>query len=152
MVGTINLVNQFGDKSLNKIDGQPGSADKTIATTITWDGTPPGTLAAAKYSWSQVADLVFVNFRLEYDVAGATNTQVLINAPADLPVPAALTDWDVSEAGVAGNGFLTTNMLAVGAASAANIIKDAGGLIQFRIASTSQSSKGAIGTFVYKAA
>jgi len=152
MTGTINLINQFGEKSINKIDGQPGSNDKTIASTIAWDGTPPSTLAAAKYDWAQVGRLVVVNFRLEYDVAGTTNTQVLINIPADLPEPAALTDWDVSEAGVAGNGFLSTNMLAVGATPSANIIKSAGGVTQFRIASTSQSSKGAIGTFVYLAA
>jgi len=53
----------------------------------TWTGTGPSGSTTHKYRWSQVHNTVTVAIQLSYSVAGATNTQVLIDIPTDCPTP-----------------------------------------------------------------
>lgn len=79
------------------------STEADIASSITWDGTPPSSLVAAKYRWGRVGGLVTVQFRLEYGVAGTTNTSLTIAAPSDLPLPWFPSGTGASEAIDAGS-------------------------------------------------
>jgi len=73
-------------------------AEQSIASTITWDGTPPTTVVNNTYEWSQNYKTVTARFSLNYTNAGTTNTQVTIALPADLPTPA-------TPAGLSGNNI-----------------------------------------------
>lgn len=62
-------------------------AEQNIASTITWDGTPPSTIVNNTYHWSQKYKEVTARFSLNYSSAGTTNTTVTIALPADMPTP-----------------------------------------------------------------
>lgn len=88
------------------------SNEAAIASTISWNGTPPSGASSVRYRWRQVGDLVFFSMRLEYATPGASNSELDITLPADMPVPAVLTGTSSNEmvcplSGAMSAGFLT---------------------------------------------
>lgn len=84
---------------------------------VAWDGTPPSGTAAIRYRWSQTTNLVNFSFRLDYVVAGATNSQVTIQIPASMPTPVDLSGGGGTEFTAANvSGALAT--VTTGAATA----------------------------------
>jgi len=62
-------------------------ASQTLSSGITWNGTPPSGTTNHQYRWCQIGNLVTFYATLVYGTAGATNSQVTITLPADLPTP-----------------------------------------------------------------
>jgi hypothetical protein len=66
-----------------KLAGASGSVFE--ASDVTWNGTSP-TGGTERYQFSKVGNLVFFDFRLDYGVAGSSNSSVTIAIPSDMPV------------------------------------------------------------------
>lgn len=86
-----------------------GSNEAAIASTIAWGGTPPSGTTSVRYRWRQVGDIVYFNMRLDYSVAGTTNTGVVITKPSDMPVPAHLSGHDSGELISQLQGFISAD-------------------------------------------
>ena len=67
-------------------------AEQTYSGTITWGTTAPTTLLANNYQWQQVGKLVTVTIKISYNT-GATNSQVTLSLPTDMPTPASPTGF-----------------------------------------------------------
>jgi hypothetical protein len=86
------------------------TAEQTLPSgTITWTGTPPATLTANNYRWTQYLNVVTVRFVLVYTTVGTTNTNVTFDLPSDLPVPEQPTGLTSNNMVIASGqgGFLT---------------------------------------------
>lgn len=82
-------------------------AEAAIASTITWvGGSAPSGTTHVRYQWEQIGNFVHYVFRLEYSVAGGSNTAVTIAKPADMPTPAFLTGTGVSDIVAPAFGFI----------------------------------------------
>jgi hypothetical protein len=62
-------------------------------STISWTGTAPTNPISLNYKWSQIGSLVTVRFNLVYTTAGASNGQVIITLPTDMPTPATISGF-----------------------------------------------------------
>ena len=63
-------------------------ASQTLSgSLITWNGTPPSGTTNHQYRWNQTGTLVTFYATLLYTTGGASNTQVTIALPSDLPTP-----------------------------------------------------------------
>jgi hypothetical protein len=58
-----------------------------LSSGITWNGTPPSGTQTHQYRWNRIGNLVTLYVTLLYTTAGASNSQVIIVLPADLPTP-----------------------------------------------------------------
>jgi hypothetical protein len=67
------------------------------STFVEWDGTAPSGTETLRYRWQQIANYVNFSFRLQYTVAGVTNSTVVIQLPNDMPVPVDLTGGGSAE-------------------------------------------------------
>lgn len=87
-------------------------AEQTYTGTIVWSGggAPSGS-TTHRYRWSQVHNTVTVAIQLSYSVAGATNTQVLMDIPTDCPAPTKPTGF------TAGSDILYWGSGAIGTAT-----------------------------------
>ena len=83
------------------------SAQKAYTGTIVWTGTtaPSGTTNHS-YQWSQIGKLVTLRINLDYSVAGAALTQVLMNLPSDCPTPVVPTNAGATHVIVYGSGAI----------------------------------------------
>lgn len=64
--------------------------DKGIQTytgTFTWNGTAPTSISNGGYQWTQVGKYVTLQMYFTWTNAGATNSQVTMTLPTDLPAP-----------------------------------------------------------------
>jgi len=73
-------------------DGGTVGSSKVIASTITWDGTPPSGTTSLRYAWQRVGNVVQFWMRLKYSVAGANNSNFVVELPSDMPAPYILAD------------------------------------------------------------
>jgi hypothetical protein len=73
-------------------DGGTVGSSKVIASTITWDGTPPSGTTSLRYAWQRVGNVVQFWMRLKYSVAGVTNSNFVVALPSDMPAPYILAD------------------------------------------------------------
>lgn len=71
--------------------------DATYSGTATWDSTPPSGTTSHRYSWQKQGAVVTFTVRLNYAVAGATNSSVSITFPAGMPTPVYLTGVAASD-------------------------------------------------------
>jgi hypothetical protein len=78
--GIMPLV-RLGDRGTGPTGGSLNPAD------ITWNGTAPSGTAALQYRWQRIGNMVFFDFRLNYAVAGVTNSSLIILLPTDMPAP-----------------------------------------------------------------
>ncbi|CAB5218805.1 hypothetical protein UFOVP215_22 [uncultured Caudovirales phage] len=62
-------------------------AVQTLSGGITWTGTAPSGTTNHSYRWNQVGKLVTLNATISYGTAGASNTQLTLVLPSDLPTP-----------------------------------------------------------------
>ena len=85
------------------------STQKAYTGTITWTGTtaPSGTTNHT-YQWSQIGKLVFLRINLDYSVAGAALTQLIMTFPSDCPAPLIPTNVGATNVIVYCSGALTT--------------------------------------------
>lgn len=124
---------------------------QNIATTITWNGTPPSGSATTVYTWERIGNLVIARFRLEYATAGTGNTTLSIIKPADMPNPAAATGYGTGEIGAPGYGVVAT-LPTGGSAVYRAWITDASGVYEFDLIFASANYRFAAATFIYTAA
>ena len=82
-----------------------GIAEDDI-TTVVWDGTPPS-VGAEKYRWSQSGNIVFFEFRLDYATVGASNSDVTITLPTDMPTPAVFASQGNDELHSSCSGYIS---------------------------------------------
>jgi hypothetical protein len=89
-------------------------AVQTLSGGITWTGTAPSGTTNHSYRWSQIGKLVTFNATLIYGTAGATNTQVTIALPSDLPTPESPTGLTAAtEMQYFGSGTMNTSKTAI---------------------------------------
>lgn len=122
------------------------SINQTIASGITWDGTPPSSTKTEIMSWQKIGKYVFVDIRLEYASAGSANTQVTIDIPVGMPLPLDLggvADGEIITAGQ-GRGY-TTNMQAAGTVASAGVYKASAAASGYRLILKGLGSIAAIG-------
>lgn len=108
------------------------SNELALTSTITWNGTPPSNPTALRYRWRQVGDIVFFAMRLEYATPGATNSQLDIAVPADMPRPAVLTGTSSNEMATAIEGFMSAGFLSAPSLSKTFLKDDNAGGYVFR--------------------
>ncbi len=107
-----------------------GATDETVASTVTWDGTPPAT-GTLKCSWKRLNGVVFYTIRLEYAVAGTTNSSCVIALPTGMPAPLLLTGIGASDVIAAATGFISASATSVPALSKAYFKRDGSGGYEF---------------------
>ena len=89
-------------------------AVQTISSGISWNGTSPSGTANHSYRWNQVGKLVTFNATLNYGTAGASNTQLTLTLPSDLPTPESPTSLtNASEILYFGTGSMNTTTTGV---------------------------------------
>ncbi len=134
------------------------AAEGAVTGTITWNGTPPSSTSTLRYWWQQVGQMVIIQYRLQYLVAGSTITTLDIDLEAGAPLPADVT-------GVVDGGWLETGSCnlftsATGSSGASNssrcvMFKNTASATGYRIGisgATSGSYLGATITISYLAA
>lgn len=63
-----------------------GPAGALLASgNLAWNGTTPSGGTNRRYRWERIGNIVFFDFRLDYDVAGTSNSSVTITLPSDMP-------------------------------------------------------------------
>lgn len=63
----------------------PGT--QTYTLTPIWNGTPPSGVTTHTFAFTQIGKMVSLVIRLNYSVAGVTNSAVQIPIPSDCPIP-----------------------------------------------------------------
>lgn len=108
--GVMKLVNTTGGgiATLGDVVAQTIASDAAIASTVTWNGTPPSGASSLRYYWTKSNRICHFSLRLEYATAGTTNSSLTIAFPSDMPLPLDMTGWSASEIGVAIPCILST--------------------------------------------
>ena len=103
-------------------------------SSVTWDGTAPSS-GAEKYRWSRTGNIVFFEFRLDYSVAGVTNSALTIDIPSDMPEPLGLSPQANDELHSAMSGYMSDakNAAAIPGLSKVRSAKTVAGDYQFKI-------------------
>ena len=87
---------------------------QTISSGISWNGTSPSGTANHSYRWNQIGKLVTFNATLNYGTAGASNSQLTLTLPSDLPTPESPTSLtNASEILYFGTGSMNTTTTGV---------------------------------------
>lgn len=109
--------------------------DTALSATVTWNSTPPSGTESKRYRWERVGSLVHFQIRLEYSVAGTTNSLVTIALPADMPAPDPFTGSGASEVmGALVQGFIGTAPGSAPEASKAWMADNGAGGYNFNVA------------------
>ncbi len=73
-------------------------ADSVLGSSnVSWNGTAPSNATNLRYRWEQIANIVHFSMRLEYTVAGTSNSSVTVTIPSDMPAPSDLFGGGGSE-------------------------------------------------------
>lgn len=123
--------------------------DTIIGSTITWDGTPPSGGVAQRYIWEKIGRFVDAHFRLDYPVAGTTNSTVTIELPADMPTPESMNGQGNSEIAYPALGFLGTSAAST-SLSRAVLQKNGSGVFEIVVALNSGTISAAFCTVQVK--
>lgn len=90
-------IEELTEANLASIIGATFATDSTYSDSITWDGTPPSGATSHNFSFKKVCGLVTFMVRLNYAVAGVTNTNVVIALPTGMPEPLYLSGVGASD-------------------------------------------------------
>ena len=94
------------------------------AADISWNGTAPTSTVNNKYRWHKLGQMVFFDFRVDYAVAGTSNSQLSITLPSDMPEPYFNSGTGDGEIHIALYGFISTSNNGVPGLSKAYIKRD----------------------------
>ncbi len=117
----------------------------------TWDGTAPATRTLGLYSWIKNGQMVQLTLQMSYTTQGATNTQVDIVWPADLPLPLD-TFSTANDILYVGKGQIAAANNAPQTAGTACIIKLSSGVYKITVKGTSVGAKSVWGQVNYVSA